>query len=383
LNTTDKYYNPVASHCGFNIIQDLRNILESLDCRNDKVLFLTRGTNFQSSEEEKIILDQLKTRQVFRYDFTVSNPDVRDLYQVIEETNQYDYDIILAIGGGSVLDVAKSICALKGMAIENVEVLRSIITSKSYASNKNKCNWIGIPTTAGTGSEVTCWATVWDNEKSLKYSIEGKDIYAKAAIIDPRLTINLPIRLTVSSALDAVCHAAESYWSKNTNQISRHFAITAISNIIQNIEKLIDEPSNQEYRAKIAYGSFFAGLAFSNTRTTACHAISYPITLMFGVDHGIAVSITLSKLLELNESYLVEKEKLLEAFGAKNCKEVDVVIKNIYNKATISPRLRDYDIKETKLAHIVKNTFANNGRIDNNPVNVTEEMLMNILSSIY
>lgn len=383
MNTSDKYYNPVESHCGINKLWDLRNILDSLGCSHDKVLLFTRGTNFCGSEEEQVILDQLKTNQVFRYDFTVSNPDVKDLYQVIVETNQYDYDMIVAIGGGSVLDVAKSICALKGMAIENVGKLRSIITNKSYTSNTNKGHWIGIPTTAGTGSEVTCWATIWDNEKHLKYSIEGKDIYAKAAIIDPKLTINLPVRLTVSSALDAICHATESYWSKNTNQISRQFALTAISNIVRNIGKLIDEPSSQEYRAKIAYGSFFAGMAFSNTRTTACHAISYPITLMFGVDHGIAVSMTLSRLLELNESRLVEKEKLLEAFGANNCKAVDAVMKNIYNKAAISPRLRDYGVKETELAGIVNNTFANIGRIDNNPVEITEEMVMDILQAIY
>lgn len=376
------YYNPVETYCGLDRLKDTNRILNTLRCKSDSILLLTRGSNFVGSDEEQIILEQLKGRQVFRYDLPISNPDVQDLFRIVRETGRCDYDVVLAVGGGSVLDLAKCLCALRGMTLTGAEHLRSVITGKSYQSNPRKCGWIGVPTTAGTGSEVTCWATVWDRERHLKYSIEGRDLYALAAIIDPKLTLRLPARLTVASALDAVCHATEAYWSLKTNPVSRVFAVSAIRHIVQHIEAVIDDPLHEECREQVALGSFLAGLAFSNTATTACHALSYPITLKFGVDHGIAVSMTLSELLKWNEPYIMEKEKLFEAFGASNSNEVDDVLKRIYRKTAISPRLRDYGVREADFGDIADDAL-HHGRMSNNPGRITQDDVKRVLCRIY
>lgn len=380
--TMNTYFNPVNTYCGFDRLQDVKRILHEQGGKSDAVLLMTRGSNFVGSEEERTLLEQLNDRQVFRYDVSISNPDVEDLYRVVQDTAGFDFDLVLAVGGGSVLDVAKSVCALRGMEVDGTAQLRDVIIGKSYRDNPGKCPWIGVPTTAGTGSEVTSWATVWDRERNVKYSIDGKDLYAVAAIIDPRLTMNLPIRLTVTSALDAICHATESYWSVRTNPVSRMFALTAIERIVRHIETLVDDPLHETAREQIALGSFFAGMAFSNTATTACHALSYPITLKFGVDHGIAVSVTLSAMLERNEPYIVEREILYRAFGAVDRHGVDETVKRVYRKAGLLQRLRDYGVREADLGDIAVSALAH-GRMGNNPVPLTKEQAVQVLSAVY
>lgn len=376
------FYNPVEVHFGIDKLSELGEITQSIQPETKRILFLNRGGNFHDSADKKIILEQLKNKELIIHDFEISNPDIQDLFHLLEATEDQDYDLILVVGGGSILDVAKSMAALKGMDIQSAEELRSIINHKGYVSNKNKCKWIAVPTTAGTGSEVTPWATIWDSENNVKLSVDAKDLFAAAAIIDPNLTVNLPLRITVSSALDAICHATEAYWSKKTNEISRTYALSAIENITKHIHDLVDDLSNIELRYKIAMGSLLAGLAFSNTRTTACHSISYPITLMFGVDHGIAVSVTLSQILKINEDSLIEKDKLFKAFGVNSSEEVDDVIKAIYQKANLSPQLRDYDINKSELSDIVDNAYLK-GRMDNNAVDIPKDQLLQVLHHVY
>ena len=122
------------------------------------------------------------------------------------------------------------------------------------------------------------------------------------------LQLTLPNRLTASTALDALCHATEAYWSKNSNEISRVYSLEAIKRIVNNLEKVLNHPNEIALRNEIALGSLYAGLAFSNTRTTACHSISYPLTLELGIVHGIAASLTLAKVMEFNFESIIEKD---------------------------------------------------------------------------
>lgn len=126
---------------------------------------------------------------------------------------------------------------------------------------------------------MTCWATIWDRSKGMKLSIESDKLYAHKAIIDSTLTTSLPKRLKASTALDALCHATEAYWSKNSNELSRVYSLEAIKRIVGSLEKVLDCPNDLTLRNEIALGSLYAGLAFSNTHTTACHSISYPLIL--------------------------------------------------------------------------------------------------------
>ena len=149
-----------------------------------------------------------------------------------------------------------------------------------------------------------------------------------------------------------------------------------------NLEKVLTQPKEIKLRNEIALGSLYAGLAFSNTRTTACHSISYPLTLVLGIDHGVAASLTLAKVMELNLEAIIEKEKLFQAFGVSNCKEIQEFIEHIHHLAGFSSKLSDYDATPEIIESIAENAFTK-GRMDNNPVALTKQDVTQILMSIY
>lgn len=199
-------------------------------------------------------------------------------------------ELIVAIGGGSVIDSAKVFAAV---AEHGFEAVRSGLERGDLSGLARALPLIAVPTTAGTGSEVTPWATVWDKEKGNKYSLAMPALFPELALIDPALMTSMPRALTVSTALDALSHALESTWNKNANPVSARFATAAVRDILEALPQLVDDLSNIELRSRIARAALYAGLAFSNTKTAIAHSLSYPITLHHGVVHGIACSFTL------------------------------------------------------------------------------------------
>lgn len=374
------FFNPVKINIGE--LKILKRVIEEIPQKVTKVLLLTRGGNFNKSPESAEVRKCLQQYEMQQVDIEISNPTVDDLFALFNETKVFDFDCIVGIGGGSVLDLSKSLVAIKGMQIENSKQLLTIIEQKNYKNNEQTIPWIGIPTTSGTGSELTCWATIWYEKQGIKLSIDSPSLYAYAAIIDHTLTTSLPVGITVSTTLDALCHATEAYWSNKSNEISRVYAKEAIQRIMQYLEPLIEVPSNIEYRREIALASMYAGLAFSNTRTTACHSISYPLTMELGISHGVAASLTLAKVLAINFESIPEKQQLLEAFGHRSFKEIQQWIESVQERAGFATRLVQYKGTHESINRIAGNAFTK-GRMDNNPVPLTEADVKNILISIY
>ncbi|WP_067730922.1 phosphonoacetaldehyde reductase [Oceanobacillus damuensis] len=374
------FYNPVRVKIGtLNVIKD---VLDTIKPQYSKIILMHRGGDFSESVAGRNLYKSLEGFEVKQIGVNISNPDVEDLFHYYKQIEKFDYQCIVGIGGGSVLDLSKSLAALKNMKIDSTTNLRSVIKQKLYNENQNIVPWIGIPTTSGTGSEVTCWATIWDRENGVKMSVDSEHLYAHSAIIDPTLTVSLPKGLTASTALDALCHATEAYWSRSSNEISRIYSLEAIKRIVNNFEKVVDQPGDIQLRKEIALGSLYAGLAFSNTRTTACHSISYPLTLELGVVHGIATSITLAKVMEINFKSIIENDKLLQAFGVSSVSKVQGLIEHFHQLSGSSSKLRDYKANEEIIEKVASNAFTK-GRMDNNPVALTQEDVKQILLSIY
>lgn len=376
-----KFYNPVDIYFETEgLHQFVRNYKEDIGDL-DRVLVLTRGNEVHKTDIFRPLFEELKKKETRLIELALSNPDLNDILQLTQELEAFDYQFIIAIGGGSVLDVAKTLSALKGMTIPSVEALRNIIVNQTYTGNEYMPAWIGIPTTSGTGSEVTSWATIWDSEFHKKYSVTDINLYAKASILIPELTLTLPLKTSVVTGLDAICHATEAYWSVHTNPITRLYALEAIKRLRTNLPKLENNLDSPELRSELAKGSLYAGLAFSNTRTTACHSISYPLTLIHDMEHGLAASITLGSMLKINQEKIVELERLLQAFGVERVVEVEEFIISIYQQYDIPYKLQDYGVQSTNVNKIVDAAFTK-GRIDNNPVNLSEETISDLLTSL-
>lgn len=374
------YYNPVKIKIAtIDVIED---VLNTINPQLKNIVLLHRGGDFLETEAGRTLYKGLEGFEVKQLAVNISNPDVEDLFHYYKQMESFDYQCIVGIGGGSVLDLSKSLAALKNMKIDSTSTLRTVINQKLYIESQNFVPWIGIPTTSGTGSEVTCWATIWDRAHGVKLSVDWEKLYAHTAIIDPTLTASLPKELTAATALDALCHATEAYWSKSSNEISRIYSLEAINRIVDNFESVLKHPNDITLRKEIALGSLYGGLAFSNTRTTACHSISYPLTLELGMVHGIAASITLAKVMEINFDSIIENDKLLQAFGVSNVSEIQKLIEHFHQLSGFSSKLRDYKATEEIIEKIASNAFTK-GRMDNNPVALTKEDVRQILLSIY
>lgn len=213
------YYNPVEIIYGNGAIAEVKSLLKDIVPANGKVLVLTWN---ESATQNDVFKDVENSYSFYKVCFNESNPTVGQLYDMYCKTANYSPNVVVAIGGGSVMDVGKALCCFFGRNIQSIDEMRRIIAEKNITPPHVK--WIGVPTTSGTGSEVTCWATIWDPVLNKKYSIESRENFAYAAIVDPMFTENIPKKLAVSSALDAVAHAVESYWAKETNTISRTLA---------------------------------------------------------------------------------------------------------------------------------------------------------------
>ena len=223
------------------------------------------------------------------------NPDYRLL---AEQTGRFaelerQPEVIVALGGGSVIDSAKVFAAAGG----DFGKIRTFLESQKGAELLSATPVIAVPTTAGTGSEVTCWGTVWDEANGKKYSLARPNLYPTHAVVDPRLMLGKPLLLTVSTGLDALSHSLESLWNVNNNPVSANHAVSAACNILDALPKLVKDLGNIELRGRVAMAALFAGLAFSNTKTAIAHSLSYPITLRHGVQHGIACSFSLPMVL--------------------------------------------------------------------------------------
>jgi phosphonate metabolism-associated iron-containing alcohol dehydrogenase len=249
------------------------------------------------------------------------NPDTRLLsHQAARFGTAAETAIIVALGGGSVIDTAKVLAAARGGF---PPVLRYLQTGAG-AEALSATPIIAVPTTAGTGSEVTSWATVWDTQSGKKYSLSRPNLYPKHAVVDPALMLGKPRQLTISTGLDALSHALESLWNVNVNPISAHHAVVAAREILVVLPQLAKNLQNLELRSRMAAAALSAGLAFSNTRTAIAHSISYPVTLHHNVAHGIACSFTLPMVLRsVAEIGGLTRDGLMQIFGEDLVAEAD------------------------------------------------------------
>lgn len=220
-----------------------------------------------------------------------ANPSVEKLVHLYGDMNLRDFTAVVAIGGGSVIDTAKTMALARSCA--SAADFEERLKNESLPSDVCDFDVVAVPTTAGTGSEVTPFATVWDTNDKRKLSISGDFLRPKFAVLDPSLLVSLKGDALLFPALDAVSHAIESLWSKNATYQSRLHAATALGLLSQSIGTCVTR--SPDFR-RLSLGSLYAGLAIALSRTAIAHSISYPLTLRYGVPHGLACSFTLSAI---------------------------------------------------------------------------------------
>ena len=362
------YYNPVKVIQTNKWSDELLKNIKAL--KMDNPLVVTSPGNYKRLKLKTII----NTDAI--YSFPGSNPTFDDCDDIIKYCKGKDFDGVIAIGGGSPMDLAK--LAMAYLSIGKESVISLIGYKDDFPLHVPS---IFIPTTHGTGSEVTMWGTIWNMTEKKKYSISHPSLYPDIAILDGNLTLTLPLDTSIITILDALSHSFEAIWNKNANEVSTSFAIDAIVLIINNVEKLKSDPLNLELRNKILLASNYAGLAFSNTKTAAAHSISYPLTMYYGIPHGVASSVSILPLLDINRKII---QKYLDdicnylGFTYNGLKER---IKSIPNDI-IPYTLDGWGVPKEQLSLLAKQSFTK-GRMENNIVQLSSFQVKSILRNIY
>lgn len=368
------YQMPTKAFFGRGVV----NILPDLVSENSNSKFLlVAGTHFYQSDQYKQLRDELTdTGKVEFYPEKIKKSSFDEVNALVKYVQDGRYDGIIGIGGGAILDSAKVAAALA----KNGGVAEDYLIDKAKEIKSKGIFFIAVPTTAGTGSEVTPWSVVWGK---IKYSLSSPEfMFPDIAIVDAALTDDCPKYITATAGIDALCQAIEAYWNVKHNPVSDKYALESVQAILASLNKAVNNP-DKESRDKVAWGSLTGGLAFSNTATTICHAISYPITSHWGVAHGQATSLTLPIFIEYILPILeVEKRgKLFKAMGVKAEKEAAEKIRSLMKGIGLKTHLSELGIPREGVDVIVKEGF-DPARAKNSPKIPSPEELREMLYDI-
>ncbi|MFH0814990.1 MAG: phosphonopyruvate decarboxylase [Candidatus Falkowbacteria bacterium] len=355
-----------------------------------KIFFVHGKESYSMSGAQYLIepiLKDFEATHFFEFDL---NPKIEDVKRGVAEFLREKHDIVIGLGGGSAIDMAK---AIRVLAAQDQRVAAEEFVTGVKKINNRGVPLVVIPTTAGTGSEATHFAVVYIEKN--KNSLNSPFVLPDYFILDPVLIRQLPAKIMASSGMDALCQAIESFWCINSTKESKEYSKKAIELAIDNLEGAYAGDMNA--RGKMLFAANLAGKAINITQTTACHAISYPITSYFGVAHGHAVALTLSEMLKYN--FEISENDVLDSRGAGYVKEMlkelliilrvnDVesgvyFLKDLMQKLNLPTRLSELNIKSAEdIELIIKNGF-NPDRVKNNPRALTEDNLRKILQVIY
>ncbi|MBW2196144.1 MAG: iron-containing alcohol dehydrogenase, partial [Deltaproteobacteria bacterium] len=295
-------------------------------------------------------------------------------------------DIVVGIGGGSSLDVAKAIAVL----VTNDGKAEDYIGLEKVKSPGLPT--IMIPTTAGTGSEVTFTAVFTMREKKRKGGINSHLMYPDVALLDPELTLSLPPQPTATTGIDALTHAIEAYTSLQSNPMSDMVAKNAIALIGANLRHVMNDGQNRQARHNMLLGSLMGGLALASAGVGACHALAYSLGAFFDIPHGLANAVLLPYIMEYNmESAdtkyaqvgsLIKSSALADSVEASSRSGVQVV-RELTKDVGIPQSLKDLGVPESAIQDMAKMAMTVARPLENNPRKVTKDDAIKIYESAF
>lgn len=303
---------------------------------------------FKSGTAEKIGT-QMKNKDVAYFCDIKPNPSGESVDAAAKIARDHKSDCIAGIGGGSSLDVAKIVACL----MTNTGSIYDYYSGGQKKLQKRTTELILIPTTAGTGSEVTNVGVYTNPSKHIKMPFIDSNFWADYALIDSELTYTLPASVTASTGMDAFCHAIEAYWNKESKPICDYLSMGACKLILENIKCAYDHPDDKEARSNMILASLTAGISFSQTRTTGIHALSFPLTVEYGASHGTACSITLPAFIKISAEKCPKKMLSLANFlEYESVEALSEGVEKLMISMNMPTRLHELGVKKEEIPHI-------------------------------
>ena len=352
------FFNPVRIVCAPGACLRLGEHV-----RQERILLVT-SAGFRRRGLVDRIAGVLGPRLAGVVDDVSPNPDVDDIDRQAAAVRAMAPDLIVGLGGGSSIDTAKALARL--LPQPTGITLAAHFRDGAPLAAVSALPLAAIPTTAGTGAEVTPFGTVWDFAQARKYSVAGDDMYPSVAVLDPELTVGLPLDVTLSSGLDAVSHALESTWNRNATPVTLGLATKSLQLSVPALPRLREAPDDIQARRAMMEASLLAGLAISQTRTALAHSISYPLTARFNLAHGIACSFTLPALLRFNaEADDGRLQDLARALGCATVEELAAQLEMLLRELDVAASIRACMPQDADAMALVGEMLTP-GRADNN-----------------
>lgn len=359
-----EYIQPVRIIFGNGKIHEIKKYASNM-----KNPILITGEFFSRGALVREIKKECKIEHVF--DTISQNPDVQEVNLCSRIIREEEIDGIIAIGGGSTLDLAKA----ASVRVEHIEQYHW--GGKRLPGEHLPV--IAVPTTSGTGSEVTCVSVLTDRQRKRKAPIVSDSFYPELAIVDPELTLTLPPYYTAVTGIDVLCHAVEGYWSKGHQPVCDALALHAIRLVMEYLPIAYENPDSLTAREKMAEASVIAGMAFTLPKTTSSHACSFPLTNMFGIPHGEACGLTLDYFIRVNKGDRHAKT-MFEKLGYDDGDAFADAVANLKRRIHLRRDLSDLHIRRKELKQLIEESHHPN--MLNNPVFIDDEILWNLYHSL-
>ena len=376
----------------FNLLDPMLKHIKKAVIEQPKILIIIGNKSVKSTGALDKILQSCEQNSIETLVFSCGKGEatVTMVDEAVEMALEEDVHFIVGIGGGSVMDVAKATAGI----VTNGGLAEDYHDGKPF--ELPGLPFIAIPTTAGTGTEITNNAVLIDKTRGYKRSIRGSNLMSKYILLDPELTLNCPPEITASCGADALVQAIESYVSIRSHPLADIYALEAIFLIVPNLRTVFENGDDYAARAEMLLGSFFAGIAFSNVGLGLVHGLAHPIGYKYNIPHGKVCGALLPCVIEYNLKYRADKYARIgrifsqldlftkyepEASDEKNAQRMASMIKEIFSQIQIPLKLRDLGVLKEDFDWIIENTKG--GSVNSNPRTPDPESLRELLENAW
>ena len=344
------WLNPTKVNFGAGEVAKLTSVVDDIAGADARVFLVTGRHSLRAQGTLERVVSDLGESRVALFDEVTPFPSPELVDRALEVCRAAEADLVVAIGGGSPMDLGKGVAML--MAHQG--------TSWEYASGEKTWQrrgipFIAVPTTSGSSSEVTPFAALWDIEAKRSMRLGGTLAFPAVAIVDPELTMSMPKTLAAATGMDAFTSAFESHWSLESEPLADAIDLEVIRLFANNLERSCSQ-GDLESRSWCALAATMSGIAYSNSRPNACHGIGSPLTIFWGAQHGQAVGITLAPLLDWNAPAISHKlPALWDALGVKDLNEATARITGIIENSGLETRLPGLGIGDSDMETLLDN----------------------------
>lgn len=361
------YLQPVKIRFGKGRVSEVRELARQMGIANGLLVsdpfFLKNGLAERIIRESEGVITAV-------YGDVSPNPDVKEVDDCAQLIREKKIGFVVALGGGSSMDCAK---AAASIALTQDSIRKYHGTG--IPMPQEHLPLIAVPTTAGTGSEVTCVSVLTDHENGKKSPIVSDGFFPGFAIIDPELTYTMPPKVTAGTGIDVLAHALEGYWSRGHQPVCDACALHAAGLVFKYLYRAYENPGDEEAREKMCEASLIAGLAFTLPKTTSSHACSFPLTNILHIPHGEACGLTLDYFARINakgsEGWRIDE--LAVKLGFADTDDMADAIHALKAKMGLRNDLKDLHLTEDQISELVR--ISRHPNLYNNPVEITDEML--------